>query len=98
AGHLDGFELGLHLGHFLLHRLGLFHQLAEIFHDPSSPVLASSPGSLAISSPGPASSAVASAAASAAAKRSPTAANVAPGKASTAARTHGCAATSSRRA
>src|SRR5262249_54640813 len=41
-GHLDGFELRLHLGHLGLHRLSLFHQLAEILHDPSSSVFVSS--------------------------------------------------------
>src|SRR5207302_4268596 len=45
AGHLDGFELGLHLGHLLLHLLGLFHQLADILHKSSSPALASSAAS-----------------------------------------------------
>src|SRR5205085_2441816 len=97
AGHLDGFELGLHLGHLLLHLLGLFHQLADIFHKSSSPALASSAASDA--------SAVVSSFASGAAPapsitpaRSRTAAIVAPGKVSSTARTNGWATTSFRTA
>src|SRR5260370_21366939 len=81
AGHPDGFELRLHLGHLLLHRLRLFHQLADVFHIPSSSVLVSSTGS----TPRRASST----SGSAAAKRSRTAAMVAPGKVSSTARTSG---------
>src|SRR5204863_4263679 len=95
AGHLDRFELGLHLGHLLLHLLGLFHQLADIFHRSSSPALASSAASDV--------SAVVSSFASGAAPapsiapaRSRTAAIVAPGKVSSTARTNGWATTSFR--
>src|SRR5262249_37183320 len=37
AGHLDALELGLHLRHAALHRLGLLHQLSEILHASSIP-------------------------------------------------------------
>src|SRR5215211_4340163 len=102
AGHLDGFELRLHLGHLLLHLLRLLHQLADVLHEPSSPAPFASPfSSLARPSPRPSSPALSSAAsvpASAAAKRSRTAAIVAPGKVSSTARTNGWAATSFRSA
>src|SRR3954453_13198054 len=89
-GHLDGGELLLHLGHLLLHLLCLLHQLADIFHQ-SSPVSApSSPKS------SPASASASSAPGSAAATRSRTEAIVAPGKASSTARTNGWATTSFR--
>src|SRR5205085_12373129 len=93
-GHLDGFQLGLHLGHLGLHRLRLLHQLAKIFHQPSSPALApfSSASSSTRASSTP-SSPPASTAVSLAAKRSRTAAIVAPGKVSSTARTNGCPAT-----
>ena len=71
-GHLDGGELLLHLGHFLLHLLRLLHELADILH-ASSPV--SPPSSNSSSSPS-----AASAPGSAAARRSRTEAIVAPGK------------------
>src|SRR6266481_3220715 len=73
AGHLDGLELGLHLGHLGLHLLSLLHQLADVLHAPSSPVSASSPGS---------SGDVSSPSGSAAENRSRTAAIVAPGNVS----------------
>src|SRR5437763_16841922 len=97
AGQLHRLELGRLLGHLLLHLLGLFHQLADIFPRSSSPALASSAASDA--------SAVASSFASGAAPaasitpaRSRTAAIVAPGKVSSTAGTNGWATTSFRTA
>src|SRR5258706_1967107 len=43
AGHLDGLELRLHLGHLGLHLLRLLHHLAEILHATSSPSPGTSP-------------------------------------------------------
>src|SRR6516165_6701814 len=74
ANHLDNLELGLHLGHLLLHRLRLLHQLADILHMSSSSIVGSSPAS----EPGPGSSG----SGSIDAKRSRTAAIVAPGNVS----------------
>src|SRR5262249_36486692 len=96
AGHLDSFELGLHLGHLLLHLLRLLHQLAEIFHDSSSAGVVSSAGSIPGSSGGTTSSPVSRAGPVPA--RSRTAVIVAPGKASNTARTNGWATTSFRTA
>src|SRR5215472_2264501 len=86
--HLDSLELGLHLGHLLLHRLRLLHQLAEIFHVSSSSAVVSSNGSNTAG--------VSSASDPVGEKRSRTAAIVDPGKVSSTARTSGCLATSFR--
>src|SRR5262249_54433389 len=83
AAHLHTLELGLHLGHAGLHRLGLLHELAEILHSSDSPS-SGSDGSAALSAAG--------------APRSRTASMTLPGKAAIAAWTSGWRAASSRTA
>src|SRR6266705_12795 len=84
AGHLDGLELRLHLGHLGLHLLRLLHHLPEILHATSSPSLISSASAVSAGAPAGGGS-------------SRTVSIVAPGKASRTARTIGCSAASLRK-
>src|SRR5229473_5521456 len=84
AGHLDGLELRLHLGHLGLHLLRLLHHLPEILHATSSPSLASSASAVSAGAPAGGGS-------------SRTVSMVAPGNASRTARTIGCSAASLRK-